>query len=412
MCLWLDSFEGEEEMYTLWKRLVIGFIVGLFLLTACNLPSNTTAEPQDDPNLIYTAAAQTVSAQLTQAASGGLATPTGQSQDGGLVATATLPAQASTATQAATSISQPTATSTQESIPCDRASFVEDITYKDGSEVAPGATFVKTWKLKNTGSCTWNSSYAVVFVSGDSMGAPASVQLTTGTVAPGQEVEVSVAMKAPETPKEYEGRWKLRNGANVIFGVGSRGDADFWVKVKVAVPVTATPTVTSTPVATVYFNFIDKAPDAEWRNATQLLPWGDPYDDSPGVAVTVENVKLNDGRTYAKALATYPPFITDGVIFGKFPSYTIQNGDRFRVNLGFRSPCGEGRVKFQFSYQEGDGPVVPYREWSKSCDTSLLFVEVDLSTLAGKTVNFILGVNADGSHRDDRAIWVDPQIVR
>jgi hypothetical protein len=399
-------------MHTFWKRLFIAFIVGLFLLTACNMPSNTTPAPQDDPNLIYTAAAQTVSAQLTQVASGGLATPTEQSQDSGPVATATLPAEAPTATQAATSGSQPTTSPTQVPIPCDRASFIEDITYKDGSEVAPGATFVKTWKLKNTGSCTWNSSYAVVFVSGDSMGAPATVQLTTGTVAPGQEIEVSVTMKAPDTPKEYEGRWKLRNGSNMIFGVGSQGDADFWVKVKVVVPVTPTPTATSTPVATVYFDFIDKAPGAEWRNATQLLPWGDPYDDSPGVAVTVENVKLNDGRTYAKALATYPPFLTDGVITGKFPSYTIQNGDRFRANVGFRSPCGVGKVKFQLSYQEGDGPVVPLREWSKSCDTSLLFLEVDLSTLAGKTVNFILGVNADGPHNDDRAIWVDPQIVR
>jgi hypothetical protein len=399
-------------MHTLWKRLSVVVFLGLLILTACNMPSNSTQAPQDDPNLIYTAAAQTVSAQLTQAASGGFATPTGQSPDSGLIATATLPSQAPTATQAATSVSQPTATSTEVPIPCDRASFVEDVTYKDGSEVAPGATFVKTWKLRNTGSCTWNSSYAAVFVSGDSIGAPASVQLTTGTVAPGQEVEVSVTMKAPDTPKEYEGRWKLRNGSNVIFGVGSRGDADFWVKVKVAVLVTPTPTATSTPVATVYFNFIEQAPGAEWRNATQLLPWGDPADDSPGVAVTVENVRLNDGRTYTKALATYPPFLTDGVIFGKFPSYTIQNGDRFRSNLGFRFPCADGRVKFQFSYQEGDGPVVPLREWSKSCDANLLYVEVDLSALAGKTVNFIIGVNADGSHQGDRAIWVDPQIVR
>lgn len=399
-------------MHTLWKRLLIALIIGLVLLTACNMPSNTSPTSQDDPNLIYTAAAQTVAAQLTLAASGGLATPTGQSQGNGGAATATLPAQAPTATQPATTVSQPTATLTQVTIPCDRAAFVEDITYKDGSEVAPGATFVKTWKLKNTGSCTWNSSYAVVFVSGDSIGAPASVQLTTGTVAPGQEVEVSVTLKAPDTPKDYEGRWKLRNGSNVIFGVGSAADADFWVKIKVAVPVTPTPTVTSTPVATVYFDFMDKAPGAEWRNATTLLPWGDPYNDSPGLAVIVEDVKLNDNRTYAEALATYPPFLTDGVITGKFPSYTIQNGDRFRASLGFRASCGVGKVKFQFSYQEGDSAVVTLGEWSKSCDTSLLFAEVNLSALSGKTVNFILGVNADGSHEDDRALWLNPQIVR
>lgn len=399
-------------MHSLRKRRIFLVVTGMFILTACNMPSRTTQEPQDDPNLIYTAAAQTVAAQLTQAASGGLSTPTGPTQATDQAAATTAVAQAPTATQQATSVSQATSTPTELPIPCDRASFVEDITYKDGTEIAPGTTFVKTWKLKNTGSCTWNSSYAVVFVSGDAMGAPASVQLTTGTVAPGQEVEVSVTMKAPDTPKEYEGRWKLRNGSNVIFGMGSNGDADFWVKVKVVVPVTPTPIVTPTPMATVYYDFISKAPGAEWRNATQLLPWGDPYDDSPGLAVIVENVKLNDSRTYEKALATYPPFLTNGVITGKFASYTIQNNDRFRASLGFRSPCGSGKVKFMFSYQEGDGPIVQLREWSKSCDSSLLFAEVDLSTLAGKTVNFILGVNADGSYEDDRSVWVEPQIVR
>jgi hypothetical protein len=35
---------------------------------------------------------------------------------------------------------------------------------------------------------------------------------------------------------------------------------------------------------------------------------------------------------------------------------------------------------------------------AKSCDTSLLFVEVDLSALAGRSLNFILGVHTDGSH--------------
>jgi hypothetical protein len=65
-------------MFNLWKRLFIALILGVFVLTACNMPTNTTPEPQDDPNLIYTAAAQTVSAQLTLAASGGLATPTSQ----------------------------------------------------------------------------------------------------------------------------------------------------------------------------------------------------------------------------------------------------------------------------------------------------------------------------------------------
>src|SRR5512136_212398 len=46
------------------------FMVGiLFLLTACNFPG-TSAQPTIAPDLIYTAAAQTLIAQQTQAAEG------------------------------------------------------------------------------------------------------------------------------------------------------------------------------------------------------------------------------------------------------------------------------------------------------------------------------------------------------
>ncbi|PIU90073.1 MAG: hypothetical protein COS63_04110, partial [Anaerolineae bacterium CG06_land_8_20_14_3_00_57_67] len=49
---------------------------------------------------------------------------------------------------------------------CDWAQFVADITVPDGASFAPGAAFTKTWRLKNIGTCTWTTSYALVFVSG------------------------------------------------------------------------------------------------------------------------------------------------------------------------------------------------------------------------------------------------------
>jgi hypothetical protein len=244
--------------------------------------------------LIYTAAAQTVAANLTQAASGQF-TPQPPSTQAPVIdlppATATSqPATQQPATQQPqpeqptatsvppTSLPLPTATQappTATAVPCDRASFVASgETYKDGTEVIAGTTFVKTWRLRNNGSCTWNSSYSLVFINGDAMGAPASVQLTTGTVAPGQEIDVSVTMRAPETPKEYTGNWKLRNGSGLVFGLGSDAGSSFWVKIKSVSPFTPTPSITPTPAAVVYYNFMDKASDAEWRNGTEKLPWG------------------------------------------------------------------------------------------------------------------------------------------
>jgi len=57
---------------------------------------------------------------------------------------------------------------------CDRAQFISDVTVPDGTTFAPGAAFNKTWRLKNVGTCTWTTSYSLVFDSGEKMGGPDS----------------------------------------------------------------------------------------------------------------------------------------------------------------------------------------------------------------------------------------------
>src|SRR6266511_6092202 len=74
---------------------------------------------------------------------------------------------------------------------CDHAQFVSDLTVPDGSSFAPGATFTKTWRLMNIGTCGWTTAYTLVWAGGDSVGAPLSVRLPVD-VAPGQMVDVSV----------------------------------------------------------------------------------------------------------------------------------------------------------------------------------------------------------------------------
>ena len=135
-----------------------------------------------------------------------------------------------------------TPTITQTTIPCDRASFVTDVTIPDGEELAPNESFTKTWRLKNNGSCTWTSSYALIFDSGDSMSGPASQQLTSGTVAPGETMDISVNLKAPSSPGTYKGFWKLRNGSGINFGIGTGGTTSFWVEIEV-VPNSTTITI-------------------------------------------------------------------------------------------------------------------------------------------------------------------------
>lgn len=398
------------------------------ILGACSLQSKTPL-PIDDPAATRTSAAQTVSAQLDQGQGGINATSTAiaatviaqirltQDASGSQVeppiATSTLPAVPPTNTAIPPTPIPPTSTpvpstpvpptATQILVPCDRAKLVSDVNYPDGTDVLPGTTFVKIWRLRNDGSCTWNSSYALVFVSGDAMGGPAAQQLTTGTVAPGQEIDISVTLKAPENPKVYRGNWKLRNGSGLIFGLGDDVSKSFWVEIEVIKPVTPT------PIANVVFDLLAQAQNAQWQNATDDLPFGDPDNDNPGVAAYAVNVTMENNKVYSKALATYPQRIVDGLITGLFPPYTVKNGDHFRTQIGLRTGCTGGNVQFRFGYKEGDNVVI-LGKWLKSCDGTLLNPDIDLSALAGKTVQFILEVSTHGPFEKDRSIWVSPRI--
>ena len=102
----------------------------------------------------------------------------------------------------------------------------------DGTTFAPGTSFTKTWRFKNVGTCTWSTSYAVVFDSGDKMGGPDLVNMPK-TVAPGQTVDVSVSLTAPDAAASYRGYWKFQNASGVRFGLGTAGTKAWWVDIRV-----------------------------------------------------------------------------------------------------------------------------------------------------------------------------------
>src|SRR4030042_4700378 len=104
-------------------------------------------------------------------------------------------------------------------VPCYSAQFLSDVTIPDGTIVAPGASFMKRWSVKNTGSCTWNSTYKFVFIDGDVLGG-AYVYNFPGVAAPNDTVEIPIQLYAPTTTGSYSGYWKIQAPAKTIFGVG------------------------------------------------------------------------------------------------------------------------------------------------------------------------------------------------
>lgn len=126
-----------------------------------------------------------------------------------------------------------------------------DVTIPDDSVMAPGESFLKTWRLENVGSCTWTTQYTLTFFSGNNLEAFQNHNLAA-PVEPGEMIDFTLDMKAPLTPGVYQSNWMLRDPWGELFGIGLNGDAPFWVIIEVVEPITATPaftpTVTSTPV--------------------------------------------------------------------------------------------------------------------------------------------------------------------
>lgn len=116
-----------------------------------------------------------------------------------------------------TSASTPLPTSTKAS--CDEISFITDITIVDGETMAPNQPFTKTWRFRNSGTCIWTTNYALVFVSGDQLGGEPVVYLDHN-VAPGEMVDISIELQAPNELGRYKSDWVMRNASGELFGLG------------------------------------------------------------------------------------------------------------------------------------------------------------------------------------------------
>ena len=110
------------------------------------------------------------------------------------------------------------------------AGFISDVTAPDNTIVDRKVKFMKTWRLKNDGTCTWNSDYTIYFHSGDQLGGPKSQQLTSVDVPPGATIDVSVLMAAPKDPGKYKGYWAFKDPNGFPFGV-SRYANPIYVKI-------------------------------------------------------------------------------------------------------------------------------------------------------------------------------------
>jgi len=185
-----------------------------FLLAACGSALDESA--------VATAVAMTVQAQDTKEAAQATSTPFSTN----------IPPLFASPTAGATK-APPTAPPSPVgggSSTCIGASLVGE-TVPDGTIMNPGQVFTKTWRIKNTGTCPWDSTWKLVFTQGDLMGG-AYIYNFPQPAAPGQTVDVPLVLTAPATDGIYKGYWKIQSPWGGIFGVGDY-DSAFWVQIVV-----------------------------------------------------------------------------------------------------------------------------------------------------------------------------------
>ena len=358
----------------------------LALILACNPLAPATPQPAATLDVLYTSAAQTLSAMSTE----GAAILTSQPLSS---PTATLSITTSTAVEFQTLTPVPPITK------CDVAAFIADVTYPDGSSVGFGVVFTKIWRVRNVGTCTWTPSYSLVYVSGERFGAQSAVSLP-GNVAPGQSIDIPVQLVTPDQSGRFKGYWMLRNPSGVLFGVGDSGDASIYVDVSVSGYVVAG------------YDFIENYCDATWKTASQDLPCPGKDGDSRGFVFVQSPAKMENGNSQNKGLITHPEQVRDGFITGKYPAIKIRSGDRFQAWINCMNKADDCDVVFKLQYQIGKGSVQTLGQWREAYEGQYYPINIDLSALSGENVKFILTVLANGSAHEDYAQWIAPRISR
>ncbi len=104
-----------------------------------------------------------------------------------------------------------------------RAEFVRHLSISDHTALMPLTAFGKVWRIRNVGDCTWNTSYSLVWQSGEDWRNPQQ-QYFTGETGPGQTLDIHLSLAAPLTPGDYLGQWLLQDAAGRLFGVGPTFD--------------------------------------------------------------------------------------------------------------------------------------------------------------------------------------------
>jgi hypothetical protein len=129
-------------------------------------------------------------------------------------------------------------------------------------------------------------------------------------------------------------------------------------------------------------------PKLEFRNENELTLWVHPYEQKYGWTQ------------------------------GTYPAYEVQPGDHFRVWVGCLQDVPKCSLVFQILYEDENGDVynlgkevAGVERWQEFDDGEISEIDLDLSSLVGQKIKFILKtVGNTLNHEDAQGFWFVPRV--
>jgi hypothetical protein len=162
---------------------------------------------------------------------------------------------------------------------------------------------------------------------------------------------------------------------------------------------------------TTAYDFTASICTAEWFTKTGSVPCKGTDETSTSGYVALLDSLSQGLPAEITGLLMYPPHGgADDTLSGKYPSFIVQKGDRFRTVLTCRvhNFCD---VEFGLDYLDASGRS-SLKRWSYLFTNPPIVIDYPLDGIAGLTVQFSLSVRRHGEGLQDYAVWLEPHIYR
>jgi len=287
---------------------------------------------------------------------------------------------------------------------CNLFEFVSHQNYEEDTEVPPGIQFLKTWRVLNSGTCTWNSSYSFEYSDGDDMGTEGGPLLEgEDVIEPGEIANISLMLTAPEEEGDYASYWVLNDAGGGWFGwgPGKRGLLEADIRVVEF-------------ESDFEVDFALDYCDAEWTAGGENSEGEEIVEEieCPSSNVTLSTSPLTElGRDDDLTLVVLPYQARYGWIRGVYPEYTIQTGDEFEAIVGCMGDMNLCSVEFRLYYIDDNDKDLLMGTWTETFDGTVTRIRIDLDFLVGDEVQFMLEMVAmtENYHRAN-GFWLAPRI--